>query len=155
MSTQPLRRFNFGFLLTLIAAAAIGCGDSGSGGSTTVTVTITAPGIVSPNAPSPIEDNPPTLTVNNATASDGSALTYASARSHFNLNLHLLRLEPGEDGLPRAVGEPIALTSGDGEWHVHNGGFTPDGLSVVYTRDTDTGNIYLVEGAFSGVDTVR
>ena len=32
MSTQPLRRFSFGFLLTLIAAAAIGCGDSGSGG---------------------------------------------------------------------------------------------------------------------------
>jgi Tol biopolymer transport system component len=81
-----------------------------------------------------------------AVADDGSALTYCSARSHFNMNLHLLRLEPDEDGLPRAAGEPIALTAGDGEWHVHNGGFTPDGESVVYTRDTDTANIYLVEG---------
>jgi Tol biopolymer transport system component len=90
-----------------------------------------------------------------AVADDGSALTYCSATSHYNMNLHLLRLEPGEDGLPRAVGEPIALTAGDGEWHVHNGGFTPDGESVVYTRDTDTGNIYLVEGAFAGVETAR
>ena len=79
MSTQLLRRFNFGFLLTSIVATAIGCGDSNSGnsgGGTMATVTISAPGIVSPNTPSPIGDNPPTLTVTNATASDGSGLSY-------------------------------------------------------------------------------
>ena len=94
MSTQPLRRFSFGFLLTLIAAAAIGCGDSGSGGSTTVTVTITAPGIVSPNAPSPIGDNPPTLTVSNATASDGS-LTYTFQVATDQLFASVLRQADG------------------------------------------------------------
>ena len=75
MSTQPTRRLSFGFLLTVVGAAAIGCGESG-GGTTTVTVTISAPGIVSPNSTTPIEANPPTLTVTNATASDGSTITY-------------------------------------------------------------------------------
>jgi Tol biopolymer transport system component len=83
-----------------------------------------------------------------AVAPDGSALTYCAAESHFNMNLRLLRLEEGEDGLPRAVGSPEAITAGDGEWHVHNGGWSPDGKSVVYTRDTDTGDLFLLEGAF-------
>ncbi len=61
-------------------------------------------------------------------------MTYASALSHYNMNLHLLRLEKGPDGLSRAAGEPVALTAGDSKWHVHNGGFTPDRKSVVYTR---------------------
>lgn len=81
-------------------------------------------------------------------AGDGHALTYLSARSHFNMNLHLLRLQEGSDGLPRAAGRPVKLTAGDGEWHIHNGGFAPDGRGVVYTRDTDTANIYLIEGLF-------
>lgn len=102
MSTQPLRRFNFGFLLTLIAAAAIGCGDSGSGGTTTVTVTITAPGIVSPNTSSPIGDNPPTLTVNNATASDGSTLTYTFQVATDQLFASVLRQA---DGIAQGSGQ--------------------------------------------------
>ena len=77
MSTQRLRRFSFGFLLALVATA-IGCGsgNSNSGGGTSATVTISAPGIVSPNTTFPIGDNPPTLTVSNATASNGSAVNY-------------------------------------------------------------------------------
>ena len=102
MSTQPLRRFNFGFLLTLIAAAAIGCGDSGSGGTMTVTVTITAPGIVSPNTSSPIGDNPPTLTVNNATASDGSTLTYTFQVATDQLFAGVLRQA---DGIAQGSGQ--------------------------------------------------
>lgn len=86
-----------------------------------------------------------------AVAADGSALTFLAAKSHFNMNLHLLRLKEGPDGLPRADGDPVKLTAGDGQWHVHNGGFTPDGKSVVYTRDTDTANIYMIEGAFPGI----
>jgi hypothetical protein len=35
---------------------------------------------------------------------------------------------------------------------VHNGGWTPDSKSVVYTRDTDTANIYVIEGAFPELD---
>jgi TolB protein len=88
-------------------------------------------------------------------APDGTALTYLSARSHYNMNLHLLRLKEGPDGLPRAAREPEKLTAGDGEWHVHNGGFAPDGKSVAYTRDTDTANVYMIEGLFPAVEGTR
>jgi serine/threonine protein kinase len=50
-------------------------------------------------------------------------------------------------GLPAAVGPPRAITHGDGQWHVHNGGWSPDSKRVIYTRDTDTGDVYLLEGA--------
>jgi Tol biopolymer transport system component len=79
---------------------------------------------------------------------NGQALTYCAAMSHSNLNLHVLWLEEGADGLPRATGPPEAITAGDGLWHVHNGGWSPDGRSVVYTRDTDTGDVHVLEGAF-------
>jgi len=66
------------------------------------------------------------------------------------MNLHVLRLEPPAtgNGLPRAIGEPEAITHGEGQWHVHNGGWSPDSKQVIYTRDTDTGDIYLLKGAF-------
>ena len=96
MSTHPLRRFTFGFLLTLTVTVAIGCGDSGGGGTTTtVTVTISAPGIVSPNSSSPIGDNPPTLTVTNATASDGSTITYTFQVSNDQAFASILRQADG------------------------------------------------------------
>jgi hypothetical protein len=74
MSTQPLR---FIFLGTLAFAAAglVSCASDNSG-TVSPTTTITAPGIVEPNAASPVADNPPTLTVTNASVSDGSAPTY-------------------------------------------------------------------------------
>lgn len=85
-----------------------------------------------------------------AVAPDGSGVSYCSAQSHFNMNLHALPLEtpatPG--GLPRPAGPPAAITRGDGEWHVHNGSWSPDAKRVVYTRDTDTGDIYVMEGVF-------
>ncbi len=54
------------------------CSDSGSGssGGSGQSVTITAPVVVSPNAPSPIATSQPTLTVQNASVSDGSTPTY-------------------------------------------------------------------------------
>jgi len=83
-------------------------------------------------------------------ASDGSAVSYCSALSHFNMNLYVLPLEPPDSpgGLPSPAGPPRAITRGDGEWHVHNGGWSPDSKQVIYTRDTDTGDVYLLEGAF-------
>ncbi len=82
-----------------------------------------------------------------ATAPDGSALTYCTAISHYNMYLQLARLEATETGLPR-VAETETVADGGGLWHVHNGGFSPDGTSVVYTRDTDTGDVYVLEGVF-------
>ncbi len=82
-------------------------------------------------------------------APDGSAVSYCSALSHYNMNLHVLPLNPPDSpgGLPTPAGPPRAITHGDGEWHVHNGGWSPDSKQVIYTRDTDTGDIYLLEGA--------
>ena len=79
---------------------------------------------------------------------DGSAVSYCSSTSHYNMNLHILRLSPAESGLPRVVGAPEKITHGDGEWHVHNGGWSPDGKQVVYTRDTDRADMFLLEGVF-------
>jgi dipeptidyl aminopeptidase/acylaminoacyl peptidase len=85
-------------------------------------------------------------------ARDGSILSFVSSMSHFNMNLHVLRLNPptSPGGLPTPAGEVEVATHGEGEWHVHNGGFSTDGSRVVYTRDTDSGDIYLLEGVFGG-----
>jgi len=80
-----------------------------------------------------------------------SLVSYCSTESHFNTNLHILTLNrpltPG--GLPLPTGQPRKVTHGDGEWHVHNGGWSPDGQSVIYTSDTDTGDVHILEGVFS------
>jgi Tol biopolymer transport system component len=83
-------------------------------------------------------------------APDGAAVSYCTIFSHYNMQLHVLKLTEGVDGLPRPVGEPVQITHGEGEWHVHNGNWSPDGRQVVYTRDTDGGNLFLLEGVFGG-----
>jgi serine/threonine protein kinase len=77
-------------------------------------------------------------------APDGGAVALVKSASHFNQGLYLLRLEPPttEDGLPRPIGELEFITGGEGSWHVHNGGWSPDGKWIVYTQDTDDGDIY-------------
>jgi Tol biopolymer transport system component len=84
-------------------------------------------------------------------APDGSAVSFCSATSHFNMNLHFLYLQRPEEpgGLPKVIGSPEKITHGDGEWHVHNGSWAPDMTRIVYTRDTDTGDIFLLEGVFN------
>ncbi len=80
-------------------------------------------------------------------APDGRGVAYVHAASHLNMHLYLLRLappaSPGE--LPRPVGEPQQLTRGEGIWHVHNGGWSPDSKALVYSRDLDSGDIYVIE----------
>ena len=64
-------------LLAFLALSLGGCGDESNGGSGTGTsITLTAPGIVGPNSSAPLADTQPTLTVTNATASNGAAPTY-------------------------------------------------------------------------------
>jgi hypothetical protein len=46
------------------------------------------------------------------------------------------------DGLPQASGEPECTVATEGSWHVHNGGWSPDSKSIVYTRDQDYGDLY-------------
>jgi len=79
-------------------------------------------------------------------APDGTAIALVKSESHFNQALFRLQLElpTTPDGLPTAVGEPERLTDGEGRWHVHNGGWSHDGEWIVYTQDTDNGDIYLL-----------
>ena len=82
-----------------------------------------------------------------AVSPDGSALTFIEAVSHFTMELYLLRLAPptAPGQLPSAAGEPRQITFGEGVWHVHSGGWAPDGSGVVYSRDRDFGDIYVIE----------
>jgi Tol biopolymer transport system component len=81
-------------------------------------------------------------------APDGSAVAFCFGRGHMSMGLAVLKLEPPADpqGLPQAVGEPEYVVRAEATWHVHNGGWSPDSKSLVYTRDQDYSDIYeLVE----------
>ncbi len=82
-------------------------------------------------------------------ARDGSGVAYCRAASHAMMQLYYLKLHPPSpasvDGLPTPDGQPVQLTDGYGEYHVHNGGWSPDGREIVYTRDIDGGDIYVIE----------
>jgi Tol biopolymer transport system component/predicted Ser/Thr protein kinase len=73
-----------------------------------------------------------------AVSPDGRFLAYCDAISHFSQSLSLLRLGPGPGDVRR-------LNSGQGQWHAHGPAWSPDGKSLVYTRDTDQGDIYLIQ----------
>jgi len=79
-------------------------------------------------------------------APDGSSLALVQSASHFNQGLFLLELEvpTTESGLPKPVGDLKRITDGKGRWHVHNGSWSFDGTRIVYTQDTDDGDIYLL-----------
>jgi serine/threonine protein kinase len=77
---------------------------------------------------------------------DGSAVALVQSASHFDQALFLLKLEvpTTADGLPKPLGELERITDGQGQWHVHNGSWSHDGTRIVYTQDTDDGDIYLL-----------
>lgn len=82
-----------------------------------------------------------------AVSPDGSALTFVEAVSHFTMEQYVLGLTStnAPSQLPRALGEPRQITFGDGYSHAHSGGWAPDGSGVVYSRDRDFGDIYVIE----------
>jgi Tol biopolymer transport system component len=79
-----------------------------------------------------------------AAARDGSRVTFVYARSHFHQNLYSIPLGPVRPGgpLPRS---PKQLTDGKGRWHAHNGSYSPDSKTVVYTRDTPESDVLIIE----------
>lgn len=80
-------------------------------------------------------------------APDGRGVSFLHAASHFDMQLTLLRLAPpaSPGQLPRPLGEPRPVTRGGSAWHVHNGGWSPDSKAVVYTRDADSGDVYVIQ----------
>lgn len=78
---------------------------------------------------------------------DGRGVVYTHARSHNAMNLFLLPLQPPGAGgaLPRAAGPSRRVTNGRAQWHVHQAAWSPDGRTIVYTRDADQGDIYMIE----------
>lgn len=78
---------------------------------------------------------------------DGRAILYCHAPSHFDMQFYLLPLEPPAlpAGLPRPIGEPRPLALPAGASHVHTGGWSPDSKWIVYTRDVDQGDLYLIQ----------
>jgi Tol biopolymer transport system component len=78
---------------------------------------------------------------------DGRAVAYNSADGHFSSNRYVLPLalpdSPAE--LPAAEGDPEQVTFGGGIWHVHSGAWTPDDEWIVYTRDFDSGALFVVD----------
>jgi Tol biopolymer transport system component len=80
-------------------------------------------------------------------APDGRSILYCHAPSHFNMQFYLLPLVPPAvaGGLPRPLGEPRPLALPTGASHVHTGGWAPDSKWIVYTRDVDQGDLYLIQ----------
>lgn len=116
MSTRPLRTFTLGAMLALTALAVANCGSDDS--PTTPAVTISAPGIVGPNSTAALAENPPTLTVTNATASDGSTPTYTFQVASDQAFADIVRQA---SGIPQGAGQTswtlaTALPSGEYFW---------------------------------------
>jgi Tol biopolymer transport system component len=80
-------------------------------------------------------------------STNGRSVGFSLASGHYNADLYMVHLQPPEspNGLPLPLGEPEKLTQGNGIWHVHNGSWSADGKHIVYTRDKDDGDIYVIE----------
>jgi Tol biopolymer transport system component len=43
------------------------------------------------------------------------------------------------------VGEPRRVTDAQGRWHVHMGGWSPDGKEIVYSHCAPQGDLLVIE----------
>ena len=78
---------------------------------------------------------------------DGRSVAQISRNSHVTQHYWLLPLAPPSDadGLPGVAGPVKRLTEGGGSWHLHSGGFSPDGSSFVHDHDQNYADILLIE----------
>ncbi len=77
---------------------------------------------------------------------DGRAVAFCRG-AHFQQELCVLALRPPDSpaGLPEPIGEPRQLTDGKSAWHVHLGGWSPDGAEIVYTHAAPESDILVIE----------
>lgn len=151
---QPVKRFALAIALMCVAALFVMCGDNGSGGGggTTPSVTISAPGIVSPNTQSPIFESQPTLTVTNATVSNGTTPTYtfqvATDSAFSSMIRNVSGIAQGSGQTSWAV-DP-ALGNGDYFWRARadaagtSGGFSAVAQFVIIGGGTAAGETTVV-----------
>ena len=72
--------------------------------------------------------------------------TFVSAQNDLLVTPDPLPPPTPDDGLPRAAGPALPVTRGAGLWHVHGGAWSRDGKTMVYVRDTDRADIYVIDG---------
>jgi Tol biopolymer transport system component len=77
---------------------------------------------------------------------DGRMVAFCRGR-HAQQELCIMRLRQPDspDGLPERIGDPQQLTDGRSAWHVHNGGWSPDGTRIAYTRVEAESDIVVIE----------
>jgi Tol biopolymer transport system component/class 3 adenylate cyclase len=77
----------------------------------------------------------------------GSEIGFIQGTSHQSQNIYALPLSNllQEKPFPLVIGEPKRLTDSDGIWHAHYGTWAPKGDEIIYIRDEDFINIFLVE----------
>jgi len=80
-----------------------------------------------------------------AVAPDGKSLLFTSAESHFNMNLWVLPLRAAPSGLPMPAGKAVQITDGRSAWHAHRGAWSPGSDTILFTRDSDQGDILEIE----------
>ena len=76
----------------------------------------------------------------------GDWLALLTSQSHYQMDAMAVRLGVGSRSrLPVVLEGPFPLIEGEGVWHTHNFAWAPDGEGFAYTRDTDGGDLYLLE----------
>lgn len=77
----------------------------------------------------------------------GRRLALVTSQSHYQMDVFVFELArpAGAGGLPTIAGEPEPLIQGGGAWHAHNFAWAPDSEIFAYTRDTDGGDLYILE----------
>jgi Tol biopolymer transport system component len=79
--------------------------------------------------------------------SDGTGIGFIQGTGHWTQNIYFLPLKVPlqKTDFPLVIGEPQQLTDGEGIWHAHNGTWAPYEDKIIYVRDEDLSNIYIVE----------
>lgn len=79
-------------------------------------------------------------------SASGEWLALVTSQSHYRMDAMGFRLQvPRAGGLPEVLEGPVPLTEGQGVWHTHNFAWAPDGEGFAYTRDTDRGDLHILE----------
>jgi len=74
-------------------------------------------------------------------------ISYCASLSHFGQTLNILPIDYDVifEKLVWPLEEPTVYLNGKGKWHPHNGGWTQDSKQIIYSKDTDEGDLYILK----------